>query len=217
MKILVTGSSGRIGQYVVRDLTAAGHEVTGIDRVTPQDAPGNQFQVDLKVSGEIYQALARSRCESVIHLGAWSNAGIASETRTYGDNTQSTFNLFQACADLGIKRVISASSAQVYGLAKESPVYLPVDESHPLRPANCYALSKVVGEETADYFVKNYGMTILSFRFMGVRTPDEFKKEIDKAVQNPSDFHLHDFHLNDQNPNHQSQRRLHILRLGALC
>ena len=60
--------------------------------------------------------------------------------------------------------------AQVYGFAKEQPFYAPVDEAHPLRPANCYALSKVVGEQAADYFVARFGLTILSFRFvMGIR------------------------------------------------
>ena len=49
--------------------------------------------------------------------------------------------------------MVSASSAQVYGFAKEPPTYVPVDEAHPLRPANCYALSKVMGEQAADYFV----------------------------------------------------------------
>ena len=112
--------------------------------------------------------------------------GIVPDTRTYGDNVQGTFNLFQACADLGIQRVVSASSSQVYGFAKEPPVYVPVDETHPLRPPNCYALSKVVGEQAADYFVQRFGMTILSFRLMGIRTPAQLDAEIDELAQDPS-------------------------------
>ena len=185
MQILVTGASGRIGRYVVKELVSAGHSVTGVDILASEGGSPRFLCVDLTDSGEIYQALAAAGAEAVVHLGAWANAGVVPDTRTYGDNVQGTFNVFQACADLGIQRVVSASSAQVYGFAKAPPVYVPVDEAHPLRPANCYALSKVVGEQAADYFVERFGLTILSFRFMGIRMPAQLNAEIDELAQNP--------------------------------
>ena len=186
MQILVTGASGRIGRYVVKELVSAGHNVTGVDILASESGNSRFLRVDLTDAGEVYQALAAAKAEAVVHLGAWANAGVVPDTRTYGDNVQGTFNLFQACADLGIQRVVSASSAQVYGFAKEPPVYVPVDEAHPLHPANCYALSKVVGEEAADYFVKRFGLTILSFRLMGIRTPAQLDAEVDELAQDPS-------------------------------
>ena len=186
MQILVTGASGRIGRYVVKELVNAGHSVTGVDVLGSDGSSPRFLRVDLTDAGEVYQALAAVEAEAVVHLGAWANAGLVPDTRTYGDNVQGTFNLFQACADLGIQRVVSASSSQVYGFAKEAPVYVPVDEAHPLRPANCYALSKVVGEQAADYFVQRFGMTILSFRLMGIRTPTQLDAEIDDLAQDPS-------------------------------
>ena len=185
MRILVTGASGRIGRYVVKELVSTGHSVTGVDVLPPEGGISPFLRVDLTDAGEVYQALAVSEAEAVVHLGAWANAGIVPDTRTYGDNVQGTFNVFQACADLGIQRVVSASSSQVYGFAKEPPVYVPVDEAHPLRPVNCYALSKVVGEQTADYFVERFGLTILSFRLMGIRTPAQLNAEIDELAQDP--------------------------------
>ena len=185
MNILVTGGSGRIGSYVVRELMQAGHNLTSVDVRPPADKRCRFLRMDLTNSGEVYQTLATAHAEAAIHLGAWASAGIVPDTRTYGDNVQGTFNLFQACADMGIKRVISASSAQVYGFAKAPPQYVPVDETHPLRPANCYALSKIAGEQVADYFVERFGMTILSFRFMGIRTPNEISLEIARIVENP--------------------------------
>lgn len=186
MQILVTGASGRIGRYVVKELVSAGHSVAGVDVLPSEERIPRFLRVDLTDAGEVYQALAAAEAEAVVHLGAWANAGVVPDTRTYGDNVQGAFNLFQACTDLGIQRVVSASSAQVYGFAKEPPVYVPVDEAHPLRPANCYALSKVVGEQAADYFVERFGMTILSFRLMGIRTPAQLDAEIDELVQDPS-------------------------------
>ena len=186
MRILVTGASGRIGGYVVRELVSAGHSVTGVDVLSSEAGMSRFLRADLTDAGEVYQALAAAEAEAVVHLGAWANAGVVPDTRTYGDNVQGTFNVFQACADLGIQRVVSASSAQVYGFAKELPVYVPVDEAHPLRPANCYALSKVVGEQAADYFVERFGLTILSFRFMGIRMAAQLDAEIDELARDPS-------------------------------
>ena len=186
MKILVTGGSGRIGRYVVRDLMETGHEVTHVDLISPSDRLSGYLRVDLTDAGEVYQALAKAQAEAVVHLGAWASAGLVPDTRTYGDNVRSTFHILQACADLGVKRVIIASSAQVYGLAKAPPLYLPMDEDHPLRPVNCYALSKIAGEQAGHYFVSNWGLSVLSFRFMGIRTPAEINAEIEGIVHDPS-------------------------------
>ena len=183
MRVAVTGGSGRIGQYAVRDLVAAGYQVTSLD-VNRATEPGSRsLRVDLTDAGQVYGALAGA--EAVVHMGAWANAGLVPDTRTYADNTQGTFNVFQACADLGIQRVVSASSAQVYGLAAKPPLYLPLDEQHPCRPVNCYAFSKVAGEQAAEYFAARYGLEILTFRFMGVRRPSELGPDIERLTADP--------------------------------
>ncbi|NLG51264.1 MAG: NAD(P)-dependent oxidoreductase [Chloroflexi bacterium] len=186
MRILVTGASGRIGRYVVRELVTAGHDVLAIDLVRAANSPARFLRADLTQAGEVYQAITAAQADAVVHLGAWADAGIVPNTRTYSDNVSGTYNLFQACADLDVSRIISASSAQVYGFVANPPVYLPADEEHPLRPVNCYALSKMAGEQAADYFVANWGLTILSFRFMGVRPPDQLNAELDQLLQDPT-------------------------------
>jgi nucleoside-diphosphate-sugar epimerase len=186
MNILVTGGSGRIGRYVVAELAAAGHKVTNADLAPLPALPGSFLRIDLTDPGDVYQALAYSKSEAVVHLGAWANAGIVPDTRTYGDNVRGAYNVFQACADLGIRRIVYASSAQVYGFAHAAPLYVPVDEEHPRRPHNSYALAKVAAEDAAAYFVKHFGLNILSFRFNGVRMPSEIAPEIDAMVANPA-------------------------------
>ncbi len=186
MRILVTGSRGRIGHYVVDDLAAAGHSVCGVDLLPSAISGADRYLcANLTDAGEAYQAVAWAQPDAVIHLAAWPNAGMVPDTRTYSDNVAGTYNLFKACADLGVKRVVSASTNQIYGLAGSPPLYAPVDESHPLRPINSYALSKIAGEQAADSFVQNHDMTILSFRFMGVRPPHQIAGEIEQMSADP--------------------------------
>ena len=136
MRIIVTGGSGRIGWSVYHNLIKAGHEVLGVDIQLPRSDVRNSLRVDLTKSGEIYGALGQFKTEAVVHMGAWANPGHVPDQDTYRDNTTGTFNLFQACADLGIQRIVSASSAQVYGFRDYAPEYVRVDESHPLHPLN---------------------------------------------------------------------------------
>ncbi len=185
MRVVVTGSSGQIGRYIVKDLVAAKHDVLAVD-IRPVPSEGARtMTVDLTDAGQVYGALGRFQANAVIHMGAWANPGVVADTKTYGDNVQGTFNLFQACADLGIQRVVSASSAQVYGFHEHAPIYVRVDESHPLKPINCYALSKVAGEQAGEYFSRCFGMTVLSFRFQGVRVPADLDDQIERISEDP--------------------------------
>ena len=185
MHILVTGAAGRIGRYIVDELLSAGHRVLGADLDSAAAKSAPHLQIDLTDAGQVYQALARAEADAVVHMGAWANAGLVADTRTYGDNVRGTYNLFQACADLGVKRIVSASSNQVYGIAYDPPLYAPLDEAHPLRPGNSYALSKAAGEQAAAYFCANHGLEILSFRIMGTRAPGEIASEIKQIQTNP--------------------------------
>lgn len=186
MNILITGGSGRIGRFVVQEFVNSGHQILSADVAPWPDAPCPTLHVDLTRAGEVYNALARHKTEAVVHLGAWADAGKVADPRTYSENVSGTYNLFQACADLGIRKVLSASTNQIYGFAGAPPAYAPVDEAHPLRPVNCYALSKMAGEQAADYFVANFHMTIYSFRFMGVRPPQQIPSEIEQMAANPA-------------------------------
>lgn len=186
MRIVVTGGSGRVGKFIVSELAGAGHEVTSLDLApAPERIAGVRYmQGNVALAQDVYGTLAYARPEAVVHMAAWSDPGIVPDTRTYSDNVTGHFNVLDACNALEVKRIILASSAQVYGFAALDPEFAPVTEDHPLRPQNSYALSKIAGEGAADYFARR-GLNVLTFRIMGVRAPQDLDAEIERALADP--------------------------------
>jgi nucleoside-diphosphate-sugar epimerase len=186
MRIVVTGGSGRVGRFVVRELADAGHAVTSLDlSAAPARHKGVKYMLgNVSKAEDVYGTLAYTKAEAVVHMAAWSDPGIVPDARTYADNVAGAFNVLDAAASLGLRRVIQASSAQVYGFAEHDPLFAPVTEDHPLRPLNSYALAKIASEQAADYFVLK-GLNVLTFRIMGVRAPEDLRAEIDRALNQP--------------------------------
>lgn len=107
--------------------------------------------------------------QAVIHLAAIPAQRVFPSARTFFTNVSMTWNVLEASARLGIKRVVLASSMQVnHTITPRTPIryqYLPMDEGHPVSPQDDYSLSKYVGETCADAFARHWGLTIASFRF----------------------------------------------------
>jgi nucleoside-diphosphate-sugar epimerase len=170
-KIVVTGGSGRLGQFVIRELLAHAYSVLSLDRVVPRDKLCPSWIADLRDSGHLFQALRDAH--GIIHLAAYQAPNLAPDTETFGNNVTSTYNVLRAAADLGVKKVVVASSTAAFGFiyAKNlwAPDYLPLDEGHSSKPQDAYGLSKIVGEQIADSIAAAHNqMAIASMRFPGV-------------------------------------------------
>jgi nucleoside-diphosphate-sugar epimerase len=170
-KIVVTGGSGRLGQFVIRDLLANGYQVLSLDRVPPREKLCTSWLADLRHSGDLFEAMRESY--GVIHLGAYQAPNLAPDAETLSNNVSATYNVLRAAADVGVKKVVIASSTAAFGFiyAKNlwAPEYLPLDEDHPSKPQDSYGLSKVLGEHIADSIVTVHkDMTVSSLRFPGV-------------------------------------------------
>jgi nucleoside-diphosphate-sugar epimerase len=170
-KVVVTGGSGRLGQFVIRDLLAHGYQVLSLDRVPPREKLCPTWIADLRHSGDLFEAL--NGAYGVIHLGAYQAPNLAPDTETLGNNVSATYNVLRVAADTHTDRVVIASSTAAFGFiyAKKlwAPEYLPLDEKHPSLPQDSYALSKVLGEQIADSIASvRREMTISSLRFPGV-------------------------------------------------
>jgi nucleoside-diphosphate-sugar epimerase len=170
-RIVVTGGSGRLGQFVIRELLAHGYEVLSLDRVPPREKLCPTWIADLRHAGDLFEAAKGAY--GIVHLGAYQAPNLAPDAETFSNNVTSTYNLLRAAADSGVKKVVIASSTAAFGFiyAKSlwAPDYLPLDESHPSKPQDSYGLSKIVGEQIADSMVAAHEeMTISSLRFPGV-------------------------------------------------
>lgn len=170
-KIVVTGGSGRLGQFVIRDLIRRNYEVLSLDKLPPHEKLCPSWIADLRSAGDVYESLKRA--DAVVHLGAYQAPNLASDTETFSNNVASTYNVLRAAADVGVQNVVLASSTAAFGFiyakALWAPEYLPLDENHPSKPQDSYGLSKLVGEQIADSMVSVHTqMTVCSLRFPGV-------------------------------------------------
>ena len=170
-KIVVTGGSGRLGQFVIRDLLAHGYQPLSLDKVPSREKLCPSWLADLRHSGDLYEGLKDAY--GIVHLGAYQAPNLAPDTETLSNNVSATYNVLRAAADLRVQKVVLASSTAAFGFiyAKNlwAPGYLPLDENHPSAPQDSYGLSKVLGERIADSIVSNNPeLTVSSLRFPGV-------------------------------------------------
>ena len=179
MRIALTGSSGKLGTVVLRELVAAGHEVIGMDLVGTR-GPGF-VQVDLADYGQVIDAFGgvgdrHDGIDAVVHLGAIPAPGIRSDISTFHNNMAATFNVFWAAVRLGIRRIVYASSETVQGLPFDvPPPYIPVDEAYPPRPESVYSLVKTLEEQLAVELVRWHpDLSITALRFSNVMVPEDY-------------------------------------------
>ncbi len=171
-RIAVTGSSGLLGHAVVADLLESGYEVVGADRLPPRTEHPDFRAVSWADADVADLAAALDGCDGLIHLAAIPAPGNHPDEQVFINNTSATFAALQAAALRDIRRVVIASSISAYGMAfapgELRALYVPVDENHPMRATDPYALSKEADEATARMFCRRYDMSVAALRFAWV-------------------------------------------------
>ena len=174
MLFLVTGGAGFIGSHISDRLLADGHRVRILDNFSTGKQENIPDAADVEViEGDVgnYDTVrtAMEQVDIVYH-----EAAIASVAETVGNplaservNYRGTLNILEAARHVGVKRVMLACSAAVYGDLPE----LPKQESMAVKPLSPYAVDKLASEQACQMYTHLYGLETVSLRYFNVFGP----------------------------------------------
>ena len=166
-KILVTGGSGFIGSNVIEELSKS-YKVINFDLKTSKNTEVEQIIGDIRDKELVQQAV--EKCDAIIHLAAQVSVPLSIDypQKTLEINVQGTQNIIDAAHKFGIKRLIMASSAAVYGEASD----LPLKEESAGQCLSPYAQSKWENESQI-LLARENGLEAVALRFFNVYGPGQ--------------------------------------------
>jgi UDP-glucose 4-epimerase len=177
MRVLVTGSSGHLGEGLVRTLRAAGHEVVGLD-VIPS--------AFTSFVGSIVDRAEVKRCmrgvDAVLHAATLHKPHVATHSRQafVDTNVTGTLNLLEEATAAGVGAFVFTSTTSAFGAALTPPTGAPavwVTEDVTPVPRNIYGTTKVAAEDLCELFHRDHGLACLI-----LRTSRFFPEEDDHAA-----------------------------------
>jgi nucleoside-diphosphate-sugar epimerase len=193
MRVLVTGARGKVGTATAAALVNAGHDVTCTDVMRgvferPGPREPSYFQADLTSAGDAF-AVVRGM-NAVVHAAAIPDPTHNPPATVFQNNLMATFNVLEAAVRQGVSRFVNISSETVPGFFFPErpflPDYVPVDEDHPIRPQDPYALSKYFGELLMDAAVRRADIRCISIRPCWVHHEGNYERNLGPQVRDPS-------------------------------
>ncbi|HJO02075.1 MAG TPA: NAD-dependent epimerase/dehydratase family protein [Candidatus Woesearchaeota archaeon] len=164
MKVLITGGSGFIGSYLVKHLLEQGHEVKVLDLRKPDIEHKKLEFVNKSVMDELAEDI--HGCDIVYHFAAMLGVDNSDKRplETMRINLEGSVNVFKSAVEANVKRMIYASSSEVYGEPRE----LPIGEDSVKGPVSAYGVSKLAAEIYAKAYNHEFGTDIKIVRFFNV-------------------------------------------------
>jgi len=174
--ILITGGAGFIGSHLCDALLDKGYAVRILDDFSTGRRSNLQLdhprleliEGDVADAGLVTQAAAG--CRAVVHLAAVASvqASVEDPVRTHQSNFIGTLNVCEAMRVHGVRRVLFASSAAVYGNNGEGE---SISEDTPKAPLTPYAVDKLASEQYLDFYRRQHGLEPVVFRFFNIFGP----------------------------------------------
>ncbi|MGZ4863890.1 MAG: NAD-dependent epimerase/dehydratase family protein [Halobacteriota archaeon] len=166
-KVFITGATGFLGSHLVNCLTKRGAAISVLVRGQPDRIARHGLCV---VQGDLSHPISINDASTVFHLAAVSHVGRALENprQTFETNTAGTLTVLEAIRQSpSAEKLVFVSSAHVYG----TPLYIPIDEGHPVRAREPYAASKLAAEAFVSAYSSAYGIPIAIARLFNTYGP----------------------------------------------
>jgi UDP-glucose 4-epimerase len=176
-RVLVTGGAGFVGSHLIEALLDEGAtEVIALDNFVR----GSHYNMQAALASgrvQLVEGDVRDRelvdelvkgCDFIFHEAALRITACAADPRAAQDVMfGGMFNVLEAAVKHGVKKVVAASSASVYG----EPDYLPIDEKHPFNNRTLYGAAKVGNEQVLRSFNDMYGLPYVALRYFNLYGP----------------------------------------------
>jgi len=194
-RVVVTGARGGVGVRAVHALSAAGYDVIATDQLAPLvdypwDASVHYYEADLADAGSAFAIVQDA--DVVVHTAAIPTPEFHPAHVVFANNIISTFNILEASVRCKVRRFVNISSETVPGFifAERAfgPTYVPVDEEHPIKPQDPYALAKHFGEQLMDAAVRRSEIRCISIRPSWVQHPNDYQRWLAAAIRDPSEM-----------------------------
>ena len=207
MKALVTGADGFIGSHLTETLLASGYEVKALSQYNSFNYWGWLEDIEPRpelevICGDIrdphYCKHITKDIDIIFHLAAliaipYSYVAPASYIDT---NVKGTLNICQAALENNVKRILCASTSEVYGTAQ----YVPIDEKHPLQPQSPYSASKIGADAIAMSFCNAFKLPLTIVRPFNTYGPRQSARAVIPTIITQIASGIKEIKLGDVSP-----------------
>ncbi|MBX3035726.1 MAG: UDP-glucose 4-epimerase GalE [Anaerolineales bacterium] len=167
MNIFVTGGAGYIGSATAEALINEGHKVTvydslvtGHQQAVPKEA--EFIHASLDDSHALAESLTSKKYDAVMHFAAFIEAGESMKDpgKFFRNNFTNSLSLMETAVKAGVKKFVFSSTAAVYQSSEE-----PLTEESPIGPTNVYGHTKLMTEQTLEWYRSIHGLHFAALRY----------------------------------------------------
>lgn len=185
MHIIITGGLGFVGSQIATRVLRDGHKVTILDNISTSVAkslPGaDVLNVDLRDEASV-ESIHVPEADCLMHLAGPSSGMSAAKNpvTTISDGYRLTYNVLELAVRLDVKRVLHASSMNVYGNVRREQN--PVREDLACLPISHYGIGKFANERLVEVFCKERGISFINLRMFNVYGPGQNLARTDQGL-----------------------------------
>ncbi|HDD35232.1 MAG TPA: NAD-dependent epimerase/dehydratase family protein, partial [Candidatus Desulfofervidus auxilii] len=174
MKVLLTGGAGFIGSHIADKLVEEGNEVIIVDNLSTGkkknlNPKAKFYDVDITNVNALEEVFSKEKPDIVNHHAAQTDVRHSMRDPNFDAmvNVLGSLNILQLCSKYRVKKIIYASTSAVYN----EPLYVPMDEKHPIDPLSGYGVTKYTVELYLHVYSQNHGISYTIFRYGNVYGP----------------------------------------------